>query len=387
LEKKGWINKMIANKTIYISDANCVTPLGFDIETNWNALVKGQSGIQFQDKFGNLSSIYASVIEDEKLNESFLKVSNKNTFTKLEKMLILALHPIVNKNKVTEKSVLILSTTKGNISLLENPEFPIEEAQLGTLAKKINTFFGFKTEPIVVSNACVSGVLAVSVAKRMIQFGAYESAFVIAGDEISEFVLSGFNSFQAMSSLPCAPYDESRNGVTLGEAAAAVYVSSEKPTENAVAIIGDGAINDANHISGPSRTGEGLFKSIESAFKEANISKDKLDYISAHGTATLYNDEMEAIAFSRSNIDTVAINSLKGYYGHTLGASGLLEIVIGLQSVYSEELLASKGFVNSGVSIPIAILKENRKKEIKYFLKTASGFGGCNTAVLFEKIN
>jgi 3-oxoacyl-[acyl-carrier-protein] synthase-1 len=190
-----------------------------------------------------------------------------------------------------------------------------------------------------------------------------------------------------MSSLPCAPYDESRNGVNLGEAAAAVYVSSEKPTKNAVAIIGDGAINDANHISGPSRTGEGLFKSIESAFKEANITKDKLDYISAHGTATLYNDEMEAIAFSRSNIDTVAINSLKGYYGHTLGASGLLEIVISLQSVYSEELLASKGFVNSGVSIPIAILEENRKKEIKYFLKTASGFGGCNTAILFEKIN
>ena len=141
---------MIANKTIYITDANCVTPLGFDLESNWNALVSGQSGIQFQEKYGNLSSIYASIIEHEKLNESFLKVSNENTFTKLEKMLILALHPIVNKNKVTEKSVLILSTTKGNISLLENQELPIEEAHLGTLAKKINNFFGFKTEPIVV---------------------------------------------------------------------------------------------------------------------------------------------------------------------------------------------------------------------------------------------
>ncbi len=375
------------NKKTYISDGNCVTPIGFDVESNWNALVNGQSGIQFLESYGNLSAIYASIIDKDKLNESFLKISEDNTFTKLEKMLILALHPIVNKNKITEKSVLILSTTKGNISLLENQELPIEEAQLGTLANKINAFFGFKTEPIVVSNACVSGVLAVSVAKRMIQFGTYDNAFVLAGDEISEFVLSGFNSFQAMSNLPCAPYDANRNGVTLGEAAAAVYISSEKPTENAVAIIGDGAINDANHISGPSRTGEGLFKSIESAFKEANIVKDKLDYISAHGTATLYNDEMEAIAFSRSEIDNVPINSLKGYYGHTLGASGLLEIVIGLQSVHNEELLASKGFKNSGVSIPIEVLKENRKKEINYFLKTASGFGGCNTAILFEKIH
>jgi 3-oxoacyl-[acyl-carrier-protein] synthase-1 len=378
---------MITNKPIYITDANCVTPLGFDIETNWKALVNGKSGIQFHEQFGNLSSIFTSNIDTKKLNENFLKVTTENTFTKLEKMLILALYPVVNKNTVTEKSVLILSTTKGNISLLENQDKPIEEAQLNTLAKKINTFFGFKTEPIVVSNACVSGVLAVSVAKRMIQMGVYENAYVIAGDEISEFVLSGFNSFQAMSDKPCTPYDADRNGVTLGEASAAVFVTKNKPHINAVSIIGDGVINDANHISGPSRTGDGLHKSIESAFKEANIGKDKLDYISAHGTATLYNDEMEAIAFSRSNIDKVAINSLKGYFGHTLGASGLLEIVIGLQSVYQNELLASKGYSNSGVSIPIDILRENRKKEIKYFLKTASGFGGCNTALLFEKIN
>ena len=270
---------------------------------------------------------------------------------------------------------------------IPNQELPIEEAHLGSLAKKINTFFGFKIEPIVVSNACVSGVLAVSVAKRMMQLGIYENAYVIAGDAISEFVLSGFNSFQAMSNLPCAPYDASRNGVTLGEAAAAVFITTEKPKNNAIAIIGDGAINDANHISGPSRTGEGLYKSIESAFKEANISKDKLDYISAHGTATLYNDEMEAIAFSRSKIDNVELNSLKGFYGHTLGASGLLEIVIALHSMCNNELLASKGFTNSGVSVPIAILKENKKKEINYFLKTASGFGGCNTAILFQKIN
>ena len=378
---------MITNKPIYITDANCVTPLGFDIETNWKGLVSGQSGIQFQEKYGNLSSIYASIIDTDKLNESFLKITNENSFTKLEKMLILALHPVVSKNKITEKSVLILSTTKGNISALENQDAAIEDAQLSTLAKKINTFFGFKSEPIIVSNACVSGVLAVSVAKRMIQFGAYDNAFVIAGDEISEFVLSGFNSFQAMSNLPCTPYDAERNGVTLGEASAAVFITTEKPTNNAIAIIGDGAVNDANHISGPSRTGDGLYKSIESAFKEANIGKDKLDYISAHGTATLYNDEMEAIAFSRSNIETVAVNSLKGYFGHTLGASGLLEIVIGLQSIYHNELLASKGFSNSGVSKPIDVLKENRKKEITYFLKTASGFGGCNTAVLFEKIN
>jgi len=178
-------------------------------------------------------------------------------------------------------------------------------------------YFGFTTEPIVVSNACVSGVLAVAVAKRMMQSGVYDDAFLVAGDEVSEFVLSGFNSFQAMSENPCKPYDKDRNGVTLGEAVAAVYISSDesKIEKGTIKILGDGSVNDANHISGPSRTGEGLYRSIASALKEANVTSNQIDYLSAHGTATLYNDEMEAIAFNRLDLENVPVNSYKGFLG------------------------------------------------------------------------
>jgi 3-oxoacyl-[acyl-carrier-protein] synthase-1 len=177
--------------------------------------------------------------------------------------------------------------------------------------------------------------------------------------------------------------------VTLGEATAAVYLTSDKNKveANAIKICGDGAINDANHISGPSRTGEGLFRSIESALMEANITVKEIDYISAHGTATLYNDEMEAIAFNRLHLQNVPVNSLKGFYGHTLGASGLLETVIAIESAKRNQLILSKGFQNDGTTQSIAVIKENITAEINYFLKTASGFGGCNTAVIFEKIN
>ncbi|WP_321539373.1 beta-ketoacyl synthase N-terminal-like domain-containing protein [Flavobacterium piscinae] len=212
----------------------------------------------------------------------------------------------------------------------------------------------------MLSNACVSGVLAIAVAKRMIQVGVYDDAFILAGDEVSEFVLSGFNSFQAMSEMPCKPYDSDRNGVTLGEATAAVYLTSDnnKVESNAIKICGDGAINDANHISGPSRTGEGLYKSIESAIREANITVKEIDYISAHGTATLYNDEMEAIAFNRLHLQNVPVNSLKGFYGHTLGASGLLETVIAIESAKRNHLIMSKGFQHDGTSQSIAVIKE-----------------------------
>lgn len=376
-------------KEVFITETNCITPIGFDVAANVKNIVNGVSGIQLhQNQLLMKAPFYASIIDSEQLDKAFAKITPAENYTKLEKMMILALQPIVENSKLDldEKTGFILSTTKGNITALENPsEENIQKAQLHQLAKTIADFFGFKTEPIVVSNACVSGILAVSVAKRLIQSGMYDNIFVVAGDEVSEFVLSGFNSFQAMSDLPCKPYSKNRTGVTLGEASAAALVTSNK--ENAkIKIIGDGSINDANHISGPSRTGEGLFRSIESALAEAKINPNQIDYISAHGTGTTFNDEMEAITFNRLGLQNIPVNSLKGFYGHTLGASGLLETVIGIQSVLESKLFISLGFDELGVSQSINVIEKNEDKTINYFLKTASGFGGCNTAVLFEKV-
>lgn len=373
-------------KEVYITETNCITPIGFDVATNIKNIGNEVSGIQLHDipKLFHVP-FYASIIDDTDLDLAFAKVTTAKNYSRLEKMMILALEPIVKKSKVdlNKRTAFILSTTKGNITALENQN--IESAYLHQLAQTIADFFEFKTEPIVVSNACVSGILAVSVAKRIIQADAYDNVFIVAGDEISKFILSGFNSFQAMSDLPCKPYSINRTGVTLGEAAAAVLVSSNK--ENAkIKIIGDGSINDANHISGPSRTGEGLFRSIQSALTEAKINSNQIDFISAHGTATPFNDEMEAIALNRLGLENVPVNSLKGFYGHTLGASGLLETVIGIESVRESKLFVSLGFDTIGVSQPIHIIEKNEDKNIRYFLKTASGFGGCNTAVLFEKV-
>lgn len=373
-------------RNVYIAQTNCITPLGFNTEENVQAVANSVSGISLQNSNLMQFPFYAGVIDDTRLNAAFKAISNDERYTRLEKMIILALHPVVQEAGVplTEKTVLILSTTKGNITSLHGDTEPEEGAYLQGLAKKTAGFFGFTTQPIVVSNACVSGVLAVSVAKRLIQSGLYDHAFVVGADEVSKFVLAGFNSFQAMSDVPCKPYSANRKGVTLGEAAAAAFLTIEDKDAKAK-IAGDGSINDANHISGPSRTGEGLVKSIECALKEAGIAATKIDYISAHGTATPFNDEMEAIAFNRTGLNHVPVNSFKGYYGHTLGASGLLETVIGLESMLQNRIFASLGYDEPGVSQPINVVGSNEDKQINYFLKTASGFGGCNTAVIFEK--
>lgn len=376
-------------KEIYITQTNCITPLGFDVESNIDAILRGDSGIKNHNDISLMpTSFYAAIIDNEKINTAFAKISSETQYSRLEKMMILALEPMIKNSGVTldSKTAFILSTTKGNVTALkDNSEESFNNAHLNVLAKNVSRFFGFQTQPIVVSNACVSGILAISVAKRMIQSELYDHAFVVAGDEVSEFVLSGFNAFQAMSDLPCKPYSKNRTGISLGEATAAVLVSANPATAK-IKVIGDSSINDANHISGPSRTGEGLFRSIQNALKEAKIEADKLDYISAHGTATPFNDEMEAIALNRLGLQDVPVNSLKGFYGHTLGASGLLETVIAIESANQNKLFESKGFDEIGVSETINVIEQNKEATIEYFLKTASGFGGCNTAVVFEKI-
>ena len=390
METKNEIIKL-AMKPVFISANNIISPLGFDSETNVANIAQEKYGISLQNDSSLFSKpFYASKITETFLEEAFQKITDGKIYTKLEKMMILSLKDTITKASfsISDKTALIISTTKGNINVLEqNSSFEKKRSYLPVLGEKIKTFFGFKNEPIIVSNACVSGVLSVAIAKRFIQSGFYENAFIVSGDILSKFILSGFNSFQAISNAPCKPFSKNRKGITIGEAAASVAITSikDKNQEN-IQIIGDGSCNDANHISGPSRTGEGLFRSIESAMKEAKINANEIDYISAHGTATSFNDEMESIALNRSNLSTIPVNSLKGYYGHTLGASGLLETIIGIHSLKKNTLFTSLGFDELGVSKPLQIIEKTTTKSLRTFLKTASGFGGCNTAVLFKKV-
>ncbi|WP_026450855.1 beta-ketoacyl-[acyl-carrier-protein] synthase family protein [Aequorivita capsosiphonis] len=377
----------------YLSHNNIFCSLGFDSQTVVENISNGVSGLQlFEDTSLLPLPFCASMISSEIINTEFKKIGDAPKFTKLEQMMILSLKKVIDTSEIAldERVGLIISTTKGNIDVLEkDSNFPESRAYLSELGKTIQDFFGFQNEAIVLSNACVSGVLAISAAKRFISEKKYDHIFITSGDLLTKFILSGFNSFQALSAEPCKPYDKNRIGINLGEVAASILVTSnvKNLSDDAVEILGDVTCNDANHISGPSRTGEGLFRSVRAALKEANISVSEIDYISAHGTATSFNDEMEAIAFNRIGLENTPLNSLKGYFGHTLGASGLLETIVGMKSLRQNILFSSKGFSELGVSKKINVIKTNTPKTLNTFLKTASGFGGCNTAVILKSYN
>lgn len=374
---------------IFISADNIISPTASTTADNFTQLTKNISGVR-QHSSNDISNevFYAALFGKD---QPFGNYSRQDALTRFEKLLIASIGDALEKslvNAADNKTILILSTTKGNISLLETE--PVSAAlhkriSLNTSAAMIAHHFGFVNTPVIVSNACISGIVALLTGMRLIQSGRYDHAVVAGADVISKFVLSGFQSFQAVSSSPCKPFDAARDGINLGEGAATVILSSSKNNSAGIKIKGGAVSNDANHISGPSRTGEELNIAITKTMKAAGLPAKDIDFISAHGTATVFNDEMEAKAINLAGLQDVPVNSLKGYYGHTLGAAGLIESAISIQSLKQNTVIPTRGFSNLGVSQPVNVCSSLYNATLKNCLKTASGFGGCNAAIIFSK--
>jgi 3-oxoacyl-[acyl-carrier-protein] synthase I len=379
-------------RDVFIISDNIISPLGCTTEQNFVQLTNAVSGVKEHNIPEKSSRLFCGSLITASQGENLFKSFNPaDGYTKFEQLLILSISNALQNCSVSiddPQTVLIISSTKGNIGLLETEKISEElkdRIALHTSAKIIASHFQHKNIPVVISNACISGLTALLTGKRLIESGQYKHAIVAGADLISGFVLSGFQSFQALSDKPCKPFDANRNGINLGEAAAAIILSCNKNSNTQVQLTGGAVSNDANHISGPSRSGQELCIAINKALKQSNLSSGDIGFISAHGTATIYNDEMEAKAFSLANMETIPVNSLKGFYGHTLGAAGIVESVIAIQSLQKDLMIPTLGFQQTGVSKPINICNSLLQVTANHCLKTASGFGGCNAALVFSK--
>lgn len=382
--------------TIYTVSNNIITSLGFSSNENFDALKKEISGIkQTSDANITQTSLFVSQVNSERLKSEFSKIGNSEKYTRLEQLMILSVHDALKQtgiNPTSNETVFIFSSTKGNIDLLEkeNPQFDKTRIQLWKLGEIISNFFNSPITPIIISNACVSGITAIIAGAQYLRKGIYKNAIVCGGDIISEFTPSGFQSFKAISPQPCRPFDANRDGITLGEGAGTIILSTNKnfiKKQNPVVFRGGANTNDANHISGPSRTGDGLYYAIRNTLADANKKDKNIDYISGHGTATPYNDEMESKAIAWAELENAPINSLKAYWGHTLGAAGIIESIVGIYSIEEKCLIKTLGYSEHGVSKSLNIIKKYKETEVKNFLKTASGFGGSNAAAYFSELN
>jgi len=376
----------ITEQDVFVVTDNVLSPLGKTTAENFAKLKEGISGVKEHYLTAiSPSSFFASLFDQD---EQLLK-ADEHDYTKFEQLLVASIADALNGSGIDvrdKKTILIISSTKGNISLLEdginNNELK-NRISLSTSAKLVAEHFGFQNKPIVVSNACISGVLGIITAMRLLRSGEYEHAVIAGADVISKFIMSGFQSFQALSPTQCKPFDQAHDGLNLGEGAATIILSTNEKYAQNIKVKGGSVSNDANHISGPSRTGQELAGAIKLAMLDADLSPTDIGFISAHGTATVYNDEMEASAVAISGLQNVPLNSLKGYYGHTLGAAGLIESIISIQSLKQNLVLPTIGFKDAASPDKVNVLADAKRIKANNFLKTASGFGGCNAAVIF----
>lgn len=369
---------------------NIVSPLGLTTSENYQAVKSGHSALRRYDGYWDLPEPFvASLMDRDKVEQVVSALNIDKAYTFFEKMIILSAVQALREANIDASSpqvLFVLSTTKGNVFLLDRREtgFPKERVLLGAAARQLTDYFCNPNPPIVVSNACISGVCAQIEAMRNLQSGDYDYVVVVGADVQSAFIVSGFQSFKALSVEPCKPFDANRCGLNLGDAAATiVYTRRDMAKENDWVACRGAIRNDANHISGPSRTGEGSYRALRAVLNGMN--PDQLAFINTHGTATVYNDEMESVAIERAGLSKVPVNGLKGYYGHTMGAAGILETILSMRAIDDNNILATKGFDTIGVTHPLVLSNENKTTDKKAFIKLLSGFGGCNAALLMAK--
>ena len=359
-----------------ISD-NITSPLGLTTEQTYKAVRQGKSGLSHypcENGEGGWNDlpfpIEASLFNKEQWDKIMV-----DGFSKFESLVLHSVKAAISTlifNK--ERAILILSSTKGDIELLEKGE---DMSSLADAAKKVSMAIGIENDPIVVCNACISGVSAIILGQRLVDCGNYSNVIVCGADVQSRFIVSGFQALKALSEEPCRPFDIERLGLNLGEAAATIVLSSEMNSPKGWKIDKGAICNDAYHISAPHPKGLGAGM----ALRKMKDADNPIYVIGVHGTATMYNDQMESKAIEMAELQDVPLSALKGYFGHTMGAAGVLETIITMRTLEDGLILPSKGFETCGVSGKVKISDKSVMVHGNTFVKMLSGFGGCNGAI------
>jgi 3-oxoacyl-[acyl-carrier-protein] synthase I len=235
---------------------------------------------------------------------------------------------------------------------------------------------------VTVATACSSSAKVFAQAERWIANGLADAAIVGGVDTLCGSVLFGFNSLELVSPELCRPFDATRRGINMGEAAgfALLEKDGDGPT-----FLGYGESSDAHHMSTPHPEGRGARLAVEAALRRAKLSASQIDYINLHGTASLKNDEVEAHVVASMFPETTFASSTKGWMGHTLGAAGIVEAAVSLLALESGTLPGTLNTTSLDPACGPQIRCENGNADARYALSFSFGFGGSNCVLAFAR--
>lgn len=375
-----------------------VTPLGIDANDTWDAMMAKTCGIRPMKRAGGAA--FDGCVAGELTAETFERVTKDCPGANGSLALALAVRAGQSALNATSleaadagRIAVILSTTKADIHDFERGMTDDGYRSTGlynpaVFAEALARALELDGPAFAVSNACASGLVAIVEGARMLRRNECDAALVVGVDVLAPFILAGFDALGAMSREPSRPFDAKRDGLSLGEGAGAmVLVRGGEAAEPLASVGGWSVTNDANHITGPSRTGEGLNRALRQTLAMAGKAPNEIDYLNAHGTGTSFNDEMEAQAVWDVFGAACPVTSMKGFFGHTLGAAGIVEAVLTIRALHENTVPVSMGMETLGVSKAVDVPSDHLAlQNARNALSMKSGFGGVNAVVHFEKV-
>lgn len=395
-------------RKVFITGIGSISSLGLTVEEQLVSLRNARSGI---GKAFHFQSVYTTQLPFAEINASDDELKKLTGFsekgiTRTTLIALKAFRDAIADGKLTPEQVsdirtaFISSSTVGGMCYTDSlyadannkgktSEFYASyEGSNHTL--QIVKKYKLRGYTDTINTACSSSANAILLGTRLIQTGRADRVIAGGSDCLAKFTVNGFNSLRILNERPCRPFDEHREGLTLGEGAAYLVLEAEELTKNKqpyAEVTGFGNANDAFHPSATSDDARGPLKAMRDALKTAGLSPKDIDYINAHGTGTVNNDETESFAFSTLFGENVPLfSSTKSYTGHTLAAAGAVEAVISVLGIRYGEIYPNLNFgqpITGRGLIPVTEWKQNM--EIRHVMSNSFGFGGNGTALIFSK--
>ena len=389
---------------VAIVSAGVISPLGFGLEETLAGLKSNKDCVLPVSRFDvqGCRSKTAGQVSDERLEEH-ANGRRGRRLHRASRMMITAMAELRRNDRQFQPELTVIGTTSGGMSfgqdyyralhrgsaLRSSPRWianylsqkPIIDAQEA---------FGIAAPCEVIANACASGTNAIGHAFQCVRSGKYERVLTGGYDALSELVFVGFDSLQASTPEKCRPFDRDRSGMVLGEGAAVLALENLESARKRNAtimgeLVGYGISTDNHHLTQPDPAGAGPRRAMEHALQSANLAPDRVDYINAHGTATIFNDAAEGKAI-RELFGKVPISSTKSMIGHSLGAAGAIEAIVCLLALQAQLLPANINFRQADENLDLNIVaNETRDAKIDIVLSNSFGFGGTNASILVQR--
>ena len=377
------------NPTV-IENYSCVTAFGRGVDNFWNACSEGKS---FFEK--GLLKVSPEITEEcIKFTERFKKpeLLDRVSQNPLMNWSLASLFECLEESQwgeLTERDGLVIATTTGITTTWEGTlmkhckgekiSTPLYQP-VGVFAEEIQNQLGHKGPVQIFSSACAAGSQAVAVAKNWLELGFVDRCIVLGAEELCQLTDWGFRSLSLVNGEDCKPFNENYNNICLSEAAA-VLLMSRSENKKYHSVTGTASSSDAYSMTAPNPDGSGPKRSISGALKQAQLKPSDIQWVHAHGTGSLQNDQAEAAALSQLGVSSY-VSSTKAVHGHSLAASGVLESILCLESLERQKIIASHKAETKDFNINLAT--ENTELKVTHVLKNSLGFGGINSSLVFS---